>query len=49
MGGGYQGIETMVENIWRDNITEEISDRLVDSMPAWLQAVIDAGGNPTRY
>jgi len=34
---------------WRYHITEEMLDRLVDSMPARLQAVIDAGGNPTPY
>jgi len=32
----------MIENIWWDNITEEILDRLIDSMPTRLQAVIDA-------
>jgi len=42
-------LKTMIENIWRDSITEEILDGLMDSMPARLQAVIDAGGNPIRY
>ena len=44
-----EALKTMIENIWRDHITEEILDGLVDSMPARLQAVIDTGGNPTRY
>ena len=34
----------MIGNTWRDHITEEVLDRLIDSMPARLQAVIDAGG-----
>lgn len=31
------------------NITEEQLNRLVESMPARLQAVIDAVGGPTPY
>jgi len=44
-----EALKTMIENIWRDHITEEILGGLIDSMLARLQAVIDAGGNPTRY
>ena len=43
------GLKTMMENIWRDHITGEILDGLIDSMPARLQVVIDAEGNPIRY
>jgi len=42
-------LKLYIENTWRHHITEEMLDRLVDSMPARLQAVIDAGGNPTPY
>jgi len=43
-----EALKTMIGNIWRDHITEEILE-LIDGMPARLQVVIDAGGNPTRY
>ena len=44
-----EALMAMIGNTWRDHITEEVLDRLIDSMPARLQAVIDAGGNPTPY
>jgi len=34
---------------WARGITEERLDALVESIPAGLQAVIDAGGAATEY
>ena len=44
-----EALKIMIGNIWRDHITEEILDGLIDIIPARLQAVIDARGNPTRH
>jgi hypothetical protein len=44
-----EALMAMIGNTWQEHITEEVLDRLIDSMPARLQAVIDAGGNPTPY
>jgi transposase len=41
-------LKTMLSITW-EQITEERLDRLVDSMPSRLQAVIDAGGAATPY
>jgi len=44
-----QTLKTYIETAWQRVITEEVLDRLIDGMPARLQAVIDAGGNPIPY
>jgi len=44
-----EDLQKYIQTAWRMAITEEVLDRLVDSMPARLQAVIDAGGEPTAY
>ena len=44
-----QTLKTYIETAWRRVITEEVLDRLIDGMPALVQAVIDAGGNPIPY
>jgi len=48
-GTDVEALKLYIESTWRYHIMEEILDRLVDSMPARLQVVIDAGGNPTLY
>ena len=43
-----EALEAAVEAAW-DSITEEQLEELIRSMPARLQAVIDADGHPTPY
>ena len=43
-----EALEAAVKAAW-DSITEEQLEELIRSMPARLQAVIDADGHPTPY
>ena len=43
-----EALEAAVNAAW-DSITEERLEELIRSMPAQLQAVIDADGHPTPY
>lgn len=50
--GRVSDIETLklcIQTAWEKVITEEVLYRLVEGMPARLQTVIDAGGNPIPY
>ena len=46
--GDPEIVEAAVKAAW-DSITEERLEELIRSMPARLQAVIDADGHPTPY
>lgn len=43
-----ENLKERIEQIWNE-ITPEVTSKLVDSMPRRLQAVIDAKGYPTKY
>ena len=45
---GPEALEAAVKAAW-DSITEGRLEELIRSMPARLQAVIDADGHPTPY
>jgi len=46
---GFGSIAIVLAVCWARGITEERLDALVESIPAGLQAVIDAGGAATEY
>ena len=42
-------LQDAIMNVWVQDMTPEYFRKLVESMPRRLEAVIDAGGNTTKY
>jgi hypothetical protein len=47
--GDIEALKTCLTTAWETCIPEECLEGLIRSMPAWLQAVIDAEGGATPY
>ncbi|ELU01636.1 hypothetical protein CAPTEDRAFT_202396 [Capitella teleta] len=44
-----QDLRSVIEKIWRDNITPDYCDALIRSMPRRIQSVLSSKGGHTKY
>ena len=46
---GQEDLRKWILHVWREEIGQELCERLCDSMPTRIQCVLRAHGWPTRY
>lgn len=44
-----QDLQKIIENIWYDDINEEYLNKLYESMPRRIEAIIKVKGGSTKY